>query len=301
MLRAELAPQTDPSGRSREMNKATSTLTFFCLAALALSAQAQPPEPRKENTWLLVDDFESADSKPYWGHVDADNQTEPFVPNPQVAEVRFDEGDDNHFLIKKPAQEGIVGNRKALSYVRLPQALEVGETATFYTRVNVEYFPNNHSFGLSNLSAAGIAEENYNAFEPMIRITDKLESNGYKNDGTLMVMVEDRAYAKILNPGTGKPASPMASDTWYELWYVVNNAPKASGGQSYDVYIRGGAFETQQRVFTGASFRMQREQPLISFIAICNTGSKKKPYGNGGVRYDDIYMANGTVLSTPGQ
>ncbi|MFK7885498.1 MAG: hypothetical protein AB8G16_01425 [Gammaproteobacteria bacterium] len=246
-----------------------------------------------------MDNFESAESQKHWQHIDVDNQTEPLVPNPQVAEVRLAKNQVNHFLIKKPAEDGIVGNRKALSYVRLPQALDVGQTATFYTRVNVEYFPNNHSFGLSNLTAEGIAEKNYNAFEPMIRITDKRESNGYKNDGTLMVMVEDRAYAKIINPETGEPAEPMQSDIWYELWYVVNNATKASGGQSYDVYIRGGEFEIQQRVFSGASFRMQREQPLINFIAICNTGSKDKPYGNGGVRYDDIYMASGTELTTP--
>lgn len=33
---------------------------------------------------------------------------------------------------------------------------------------------------------------------------------------------------------------------------------------------------------------MKRMAPLTHFMAICNTGSKKSPYGNGGVGYDDI-------------
>lgn len=266
------------------------TNSFFSLA-LANETSAEP--------WVLVDDFENSESIRYWGRVDPDNQTKPHVENPQVTEIRFDKSENNHYLIKKPAAEGVVGNRKALSYRELPVAIEVGDTYTFYTRVNVEYFPNNHSFGLSNLSSDGIEQENYNAFEPMIRITDKYESNGYKNDGTLMVMVDEKAYSKIIDPETGEAAQPMAIDTWYELWYVVNNAPREEGGQRYDLYVRGGEFEQQQKVFTDADFRIQREMPLTHFIAITNTGSVDKPYGNGGVRYDDIYMAKSLLLSRP--
>ena len=44
---------------------------------------------------------------------------------------------------------------------------------------------------------------------------------------------------------------------------------------------------------------MRRTQPLTYFIAISNTGPHDAPYGNGGVRYDDILMAPGRVLSSP--
>ena len=37
----------------------------------------------------------------------------------------------------------------------------------------------------------------------MIRITDKKESDGYNNDGTLMVLSGEKAYSKIVNPATG--------------------------------------------------------------------------------------------------
>ena len=160
-------------------------------------------------------------------------------------------------------------------------------------------FPNNHSFGLTNIAASDIAEHGYDAFEPMIRITDKIESNGDKNDGTLMVLSAYKAYSKITNPETGAPAKPLSPRTWYELWYVINNAPKDQGGQTYDVYLKGGEFAEQKEVFNDAVFRIQREAPLHSFIAICNTGSPKTPYGNGGLGYDDIYMASGKTLTSP--
>ncbi|MEM7763065.1 MAG: hypothetical protein AAF290_03230 [Pseudomonadota bacterium] len=246
--------------------------------------------------WLLVDNFESGLNA--WTHLDVDNQTDPFVPNPQVAEIQSDEPLGNQFLLRKPAADGVVGNRKAIGFRPLPVAIEIGETYTLYTRINVEYFPNNHSFGLSN--ATDIGELGYDAFEPMIRVTDKPESNGYKNPGTLQVLGGGNTrYAEILHPATGLPASPLIPGEWYEVWYVIDNSVPADGGQTYDLYIRGGEFQQQQKVFTGAVFRLQRTQPLTSFMTICNTGPKKAPYGNGGVRYDDIYMSEGINLASP--
>jgi hypothetical protein len=264
---------------------------FIVLIATSFSA--------KSNAWLLVDNFEESDKFVFWYRVDPDNQTAPKVASLQLTELRSESPNGNVYMLKKPAAEGVVGNRKALSSRALPVAVGVGETFTFYTRINVEYFPNNHAFGVSNKTLMEISELDYNAFEPMIRITDKAESDGSQNTGVLMVSSGFKQYANIIDPATGKSASPLQTDTWYELWYVVNNAPAEQGGQRFDVYIRGGEFGRQQQVFVNAGFRMQRGEPLISFMAICNTGSAEKPYGNGGVRYDDIYMAPGLNLSTP--
>ena len=81
----------------------------------------------------------------------------------------------------------------------------------------------------------------------------------------------------------------------------VNNAKLDQGGQTYDVYVRGGEFEEQALVYQGADFRMKRELPLIYFLSNCNTGPSDHPYGNGGVLYDDIYMSKGVRLTTPSQ
>lgn len=254
----------------------------------------------QDNHWLLVDNFESPASINNWVNADVQNETQPFVENPQVTIIESESEYNNKYLLRKPAAEGVVGNRKALSILPLPVSVKIGETFTFYTRINVEYFPNNHSFGLSNLSTEEIKKENYNGFEPMIRITDKKESDGSKNDGSLMVLSgAHKKYKSIVNPVTGNIAEPLNEGQWYDIWYVVNNSPLKDGGQSYDLYVKGGEFTTQQKVFTNANFRMKREQALTHFMAICNTGSKKKPYGNGGVKYDDIYMSKGIELSSP--
>ncbi|MBT8082795.1 MAG: hypothetical protein KJO56_10260, partial [Gammaproteobacteria bacterium] len=246
-----------------------------------------------------VDDFESGPTLDGWTNIDAQNDTDPHVPSPQIFEIHVDPDTGNHYMIRKPAADDVVGNRKAIGFLPLPVPVDVGETYTFYTRVSVEYFPNNQSFGLANVAAADIPGEHYNSFEPMIRITDKYESDGYKNDGTLMVLGGDKSYSKIVDPATGEPADPMEPGVWYQLWYVVNNSPRAAGGQRYDLYVLGGEFEAQQLVYEGAKFRMQREKPLAFFMTISNTGPVDAPYGNGGVRYDDIYMTAGRNLSSP--
>jgi hypothetical protein len=272
------------------------------LVVLACSACSNPTTIDTDETvisWLLVDDFEAAQTLQGWTNIDVQNDTNPFVPNPQISNVQIEPETGNQYMLRKPAADGVVGNRKAIGFRPLPVPIKVGETYTLYTRVSVEYFPNNQSFGLSNSSASDIPDHNYDALEPMIRITDKLETNGQKNDGTLMVLSGYKTYSKIENPSTGKAADPLEAGEWYEIWCVVNNAEPDAGGQRYDLYVRGGEFATQQHVFGGAVFRMQRSLPLAYFMAISNTGPHDAPYGNGGVRYDDIYMAPGRTLSSP--
>lgn len=269
-----------------------SAMALASLLSASVAAQAQSP-------WLLIDNFEDPATMAQWHKADVDNQTDPHVANPQVTERR-EEQSGNFYLLKKPAEEGIVGNRKALTFFKLPQPVPVGEIYTLHARFNVESFPNNHIFGLSDLPPEGIKKKAYNAFEPSLRITDKAESNGLKNDGTLMVKVDPgKAYDNIQNPLTGKSAKPLEPGVWYQAWVVMDNRTLAEGGQRYDVYLQGGEFAEQTKVYSGADYRMKREQSLIYFFANCNTGPKKKPYGNGGVRYDDLYLAKGIELTQP--
>lgn len=272
---------------------------ILLLTACAQHAKLDTAGSLSANTmhaWLAIDTFES-NSLAGWTKRDTKNETIPNVINPQVTIIER-EPSGNHYMLKKPAAENVLGNRKALTYRMLPRSVEVGETFTFYTRINVEYFPNNHVFGLSNLLPEQIDLHDYNAFEPSIRITDKVESDGSRNNGTLMVR-QSMSYAKISNHQAQRDALPLKPGTWYELWYTVNNNLHSDGGQRYDLYMRGGEFKTQQLVFQGADFRIKRERPLIYFLTNSNTGPAEKPYGNGGVRYDDLYMIAGIHLTTP--
>ena len=248
--------------------------------------------------WLTIDNFEQT-ALQGWTKAGTKNDTKPFTEKPQVTELKSDASSpDNHYMIKKPAKDGLVGNRKALTYKALPTTVNVGEIYTFYTRINVEYFPNNHAFGISNQHPEDIEKLGYDAFEPTLRVTDKAESNGLKNDGALMVKV-DGGYSNVQNFAEQRSAKPLEVGHWYEIWYVVNNNTVAEGGQNYDVYVKGGEFDKQTLVFKNAQFRKQRELPLIYFLANCNTGSHKKPYGNGGLKYDDLYMMKGVNLISP--
>jgi len=269
-----------------------------CFALLICAGCATTPSGAVSN-WVLVDSFERQSELAGWIKIDAQNETQPYVADPQVAIIDRDAASDNAFMLRKPAADGVVGNRKAIGAKRLPVPIPVGAIATLHTRINVESFPNNQSFGLTNAAPSDIPGLAYDALEPMIRVTDKAESNGDKNDGTLMVLSGYKTYRKINNPSTGAAAKPLATDQWYELWCVINNATADSGGQRYDLYVRGGEFEKQQLVAKDAIFRMQRGQPLTHFMMISNTGPQDKPYGNGGVRYDDIYLSPGTLLSSP--
>lgn len=273
-------------------------MSLLCL--LSALASCSTIQKNTSSDWLLIDNFENSLSD--WQSVDTQNETKPQVKNPQITVIQPEQTNSsiNHYLLKKPARDGIVGNRKALSYTKLPQAVEVGATYTFYMRINVAAFPNNHAFGLSNLSPALINKHAYDAFEPTLRVTDKTESNGFVNDGALMVKT-DSGYSNIQNYTTKQSAKPLQTNTWYDVWYVVNNTAASEQGQQYDVYVKGGEFNSQTLVYKNAQFRMKREQPLIYFLANCNTGPIKKPYGNGGLRYDDLYMSEGINLSNPTQ
>ena len=291
--------------------------TSFLLTACYL-LPTQTPSP-----WLVIDTF-NKESLNGWQLADTQNDTKPYVENAQVTEIKFHDaradsgatlgkGTDtntsptlpntnNGYLIKKPAADGIVGNRKALSFKALPVPIKVGDTYTFYTKIRVERFPNNHAFGISNMHPTDIIKHGYDAFEPTLRVTDKYESNGYKNDGSLMVKIDStdkyRQYASVKN-ADNKVSQPLTVGEWYEIWYVVNNATVENGGQVYSVYVKGGEFSQQTLAYENANFRMKRELPLIYFLANSNTGPIDKPYGNGGLAYDDIYMSEGVNLSTP--
>lgn len=275
------------------------SIVFFCVMLVSACTHTYNNSLAPAD-WKKIDDFESSSPLEQWTLADTFNQTEPKLTNPQVTEVREEEQVNNRFLLKKPAPEGIVGNRKALSFKKLPVTIDVGEMYTLYARVNVESFPNNHVLGLSNLDPEGIIENDYNSLEPTLRITDRFDANvNFQNKGTLAVR-KDKWYDRILNGKTQTYARPMETNTWYEIWTVVNNNKLADGGQKYDVYIKGGSeFPSQQKVYTGADFRMKRELPINYFYATCNGGPLDTPYGNGGVRYDDLYIAKGTILSSP--
>lgn len=278
------------------------SLKALVLTLLLIIPTANSSAQSKGN-WLKIDDFESPKALNSWTLYDAQNETQPKIENPQVTEVREEHlngQETNRYLLKKAGPDGIFGNRKALSFRKLPKAIEVGEIYTLYLRLNVESYANNHVLGLSNMPADEIKKLAYEAFEPSLRITDRFDPHvKEKNNGAMQVR-NNPWYDVVYNKKEGRKVNPFETGTWYEIWVIVNNNKKSDGGQRYDVYVKGGSeFPTQQKVYTGADFRIKRELPLIYFQSTCNSGPIDEPFGNGGLKYDDLYMIKGLNLTSP--
>ena len=123
-----------------------------------------------------------------------------------------------------------------------PEAYALGQTLYFFlaSALTREYnalflglgLP--FAFGISNLAAEEIKKQAYNAFEPTLRVTDKAESNGYKNDGVLMVKIDSedkyRQYANVQNYQAKRSAKPLQIGSWYQVWFVVNNIDEQAVG-----------------------------------------------------------------------
>jgi len=50
--------------------------------------------------WFVVDDFEGAPTLQDWTNIDAQNDTDPFVANPQVSVIRAEPGTNNHYMLR---------------------------------------------------------------------------------------------------------------------------------------------------------------------------------------------------------
>ena len=92
------------------MQKRTILICAFLVSA-ACSSDIPVGAERNGSPWLLVDDFESGLELQDWVNIDAQNDTDPHVPSPQISEIRVDANTGNRYMIRKPAADGVVGNR----------------------------------------------------------------------------------------------------------------------------------------------------------------------------------------------
>ena len=86
------------------------------LMCVACTYQSKTDTDGIPTRWLLVDNFEAAQALHGWTNIDVQNDTDPFVPNPQISEIRVEAETGNQFMLRKPAADGVVGNRKAIGF-----------------------------------------------------------------------------------------------------------------------------------------------------------------------------------------
>ncbi|MGK2236379.1 MAG: hypothetical protein ACI85L_001532 [Pseudomonadota bacterium] len=86
-------------------------MSLLCL--LSALASCSTIQKNTSSDWLLIDNFENSLSD--WQSVDTQNETKPQVKNPQITVIQPEQTNSsiNHYLLKKPARDGIVGNHKS--------------------------------------------------------------------------------------------------------------------------------------------------------------------------------------------
>jgi glucose/arabinose dehydrogenase len=229
--------------------------------------------------WALVADFEDAVHLAYWDFTDT-TPAGAVASAPATASV-VEEGNGNRAL--RFAAAPAFGTRSH-ARARLPFRVEVSDVVTLFLRMRVEDFATNQVWGLANVPEAEILGLAYDAFAASGRWTDE--------NGLAQLLVRDHDLYQAATTG------PLAEGVWLDSWLVVNNGGQASGGQTFALYSRpSGSGLEPALVYADAGFRLARETPMDVFQLIANNGASGKA---GAILYDDLYLADGVRLETPG-
>ncbi len=221
---------------------------------------------------FIIDDFEGYSlgdvntvASPTWiGHAGSD-----------VADIE-DDGTGNKVLTF-----GGLENYGAASML-LPVGAQIDntETSTFFFRFNSKTDDPDSSFGLSDQSNTGNSFV-FSDYEAQVRIVDDAGASG-----TYMLDARDGGgFTSALTTG-------LATDTWYNLWMVVDQTT-----DTYDIYLNTGSSDAtsgDKLNSSPLSFRNGTTDTLISILGAWGPA----PITNG-VRYDDMTFLQGADLTNP--
>lgn len=217
----------------------------------------------------------------------------PYGGNGQAIEVRGGSPD-----------ESLVANSRSVTAVDLPEEIPAGSVATFYMRIAVERLEISTHFGLTqnteptNDSAPGVTH-NYGDLGTTTAI--QLAS------GNEYIMVYDGWW----KASTEDDSKQFETETWYELWYLIQNNTLADGGGLFDLYVRGGPYEEITHIvnpylaqvavdagITGWQFRNNIGEALKRFLVVTPVGNPAADYsGTGAIYFDDMWMNVGEMTT----
>lgn len=170
---------------------------------------------------------------------------------------------------------GIRGASRALE----PEiAFAEGDTATFFFRFNSATVTPYHSIGLSGQVTT--ADANYSNYETQLRLTAGPNLRGFALDAR-----DGGAFTPTL-------ANRLTSDTWYNVWMVVDQT-----NDVYDLYLApdGAEATTVQKLNPAPlGFRNGESGALRNVLALAGPSSQ-----DNAVRIDDLIYTPGVNLSNP--
>ncbi len=161
----------------------------------------------------------------------------------------------------------------AVSNIRLTTpSINNGATATLFVRFRY-HGTMNYSFGMSDVAAATAG--NGGAF-------GDFESQYNQNDTTNAAHIRDGgAFVNMV------PASPLIEDTWYNIWFVINNTTDMTTVYLDSTTVPGGTTSAQQSNGSGKtsfSFRNGTASNALATLLLMTDGSTGTTY------FDEIYL-----------
>lgn len=152
------------------------------------------------------------------------------------------------------------------------------ETATFFFRLNSKTDAPDSCFGLAD--EVDTSSASYVNYETQVRIVDDASATGTY----LLDARNGGSFSATL-------ASGLATDTWYNIWMVVDQTT-----DTYDVYLNTGTADAgpaDKLNSTPLHFRNGTTLPLTKVLGLGIT-----PFANA-VRYDDLTYFMGVDLRNP--
>ncbi len=218
---------------------------------------------------MVVDDFESYAT----GNV-SDVASPPWTAHEgtSFADIESDRGN-------KVLTYGWTGGFRGVSReLDSSNAIQEGETATYFFRINSKTAEPDHSVGLGDMATtSGV---NFGDFETQLRLKADQTSSTFALDAR-----DGSGFTTTLADG-------LALHSWHNVWMVVDHA-----NDTYDIYLNtgnGDATVAHKINSTPLAFRNGSTTPLNQVLALAGSSIV-----DNGVRVDDLSYLPGVNLANP--
>jgi autotransporter-associated beta strand protein len=163
----------------------------------------------------------------------------------------------------------------------LPTGSALGDdgVGTFFFRFNSKTDAPDHNFGMGD--RADTSTINFDDFEAQITIRDDPSTAG--------TFILDANNGGVF---TAPLASGLSTNTWYNVWVVVNHS-----SDTYDVYMNTGLADANPAdKLNGISLSFRNPDPGVLNKIL---GYESAAPNDNGVRYDDLVYLDGADLTNP--
>lgn len=252
--------------------------------------------------WELLDDFEDGNLDGWTDYQEPD--TASVLPTNMIVDDPFGLNQGGVFELTHGVQVTDIGTalNQTLSFA-IPAAQQIVADLTDQTKVSTFYF----KVGRPTVGGAPAevdtvfslaSTQNSSETDPPLYYSQGSVIARYEKDGGIDYY-DDSTY--IPTGIANETGPPNDTNTYYEIWYVVNHSKLAAKGE-FDIYIQGGTdFPTQTKLTgdTPALYRSAATDPLDTFTIITSTGNDAEK-GKDPIYFDDFYIDNsGENLTSP--